>query len=189
MIPDNKEDGYIYSIFFLPQVNPRPQSWDKGTNIYRSPSRSLTTSNWWNSELKPSDGKSNFKSTCCYLESIKWDTLRQEYMLLPWEYKLRHTAAIKFPIMWEKNPAFFFCFFSLNIRVVNIKSIGSLVPLLVSDANLYMWCESSFSSFCVTAPPCVCLTCKQGLKMRDWQGTIVEHVIRYVGYLLHTKKN
>ena len=33
------------TLFFWPQVNPRPQSWDTGTKIYRSPSRSLTTSN------------------------------------------------------------------------------------------------------------------------------------------------
>jgi hypothetical protein len=37
MIPDNKEDGYLYPNFFGPQVDLRPQSLDTGTDIYRSP--------------------------------------------------------------------------------------------------------------------------------------------------------
>ena len=48
------------TLFFLLQVNRRLQSWDTGTNIYRSSSRSITTSNWWNSELKPTDGESDY---------------------------------------------------------------------------------------------------------------------------------
>ena len=40
------------------------KSWDTGKHIYRSPSRSLTTSNLWNSELKPSDGTPDYLKTC-----------------------------------------------------------------------------------------------------------------------------
>ena len=53
----------ISNLFFWAQVSPRPQSWDTGTYSYRSISRSLTTSNWRNSELKPSDGKSDYTHT------------------------------------------------------------------------------------------------------------------------------
>ena len=51
------------TLFSCPHVNQRLQSWDPSKNIYKSCFRRVTTSNWWNSELKSSVGKSDYDYT------------------------------------------------------------------------------------------------------------------------------